>query len=439
MTKIKALTLTALFIAGLISSQVHAKPTAMTPEEIKQKVSEYNYVLGTQTLAAPYQFSKNNSLIEQVNQVKNLGSNIVKLSLGRSTANKYGFKKTANKAKSILELIETTPAYQKVFDMKFKYYQAWVHSMTDGKWRDGITEKEAVAYYREMYELSAYLLKRYSGSGKVFMLGNWEGDWLLHGKGKGNSTPSEIAIQGMTSWLNIRQKAMDDAKAKVKHNDVELYHYVEVNLAIKGLKGEASVAHSVLPKTNVDLVSYSAYEAIKNSKKPNIDAVRKPLTEIVNYLEGQLKPKSDLPFKRRVFIGEYGYHAFKDKPESVKYQFIKSKYVAQVAIELDLPFALIWQMYNNEYTDAGISKEMSLIDESGDKRLLFYLHKVFAQKMKYFVAEAYKKTGKAPSEEAYKARALKVIKNLSYKQMQLAKTKLEKQQKQKQQQAKKKA
>ncbi|OUS27975.1 hypothetical protein A9Q98_08860 [Thalassotalea sp. 42_200_T64] len=231
----------------------------------------------------------------------------------------------------------------------------------------------------------------------------------------------------MTDWLNIRQKAIDDAKKNVKHQDVELYHYLEVNLVNKAMDGKKSVAHSVLPNTNVDLVSYSAYESIKDSKKTNIDAIRKPLTKAMNYLEGQLKPKAGIPFKRRVFLGEYGYQANKNKPETVKSQYIKSKHVMQVAIELDLPFALIWQMYNNEYSDDGVSKEMSLIDESDDKRLLFYLLKVYTHKMRYFVAQSYKKTGIAPSDKAFKQQAIKVLKNLSYKQSQKNKVKLEKQ------------
>ncbi len=414
-----------VLLSGLITSALAAQ-TDNKKQQQKEAVNSFNYVLGTQAIGGHYQFSIDNALVEQARQVKNLGSNLLKISLGKGTAKRYGFQEKALKAKSALAMLKSTPALKHVFDMNFKYYQAWIHSYTKGKWRDGVTKKEADDYYKEMYELAEYFLTKYSGTGKIFMLGNWEGDWLLHKKMDRNSTPSDKAIQGMTDWLNIRQKAIDDAKKNVKHQDVELYHYLEVNLVNKAMDGKKSVAHSVLPNTNVDLVSYSSYEAINGSKKPNIDAIRKPLTKAMNYLEGQLKPKAGIPFKRRVFIGEYGYKANKNKPETVKSQYIKSKHVMQVAIELDLPFALIWQMYNNEYSDDGISKEMSLIDESDDKRLLFYLHKVYLNKMRYFVAQSYKKTGKVPSQEAFKQQAIKVLKNISYKQSQTNKVKLEK-------------
>ena len=191
-----------------------------------------------------------------------------------------------------------------------------------------------------------------------------------------------------------------------------------MNRVLTAMEGNRSIAKSVLPKTNVDLVSYSSYEAIKMSPKPDLESIRQPLTEVFNYLEGQLKPKPDLPFKRRVFLGEYGYHADKTKPLTVKQQYLKSRYVMQVAIELDIPFALIWQMYNNEYTKNGTSKEMSLIDESGRKRELYYLHQRYLRKMNDFVADSCRQTGSAPTRAEFKARAIEVLEKATFAEMQ---------------------
>lgn len=383
-----------------------------------QAVASYNYVLGTQAIGGHYKFSDGAALIEQANEVHDLGSNLLKISFAEGASQRYGTGKAAERARTTLQYLTASPEMQHVLDMDFKYYQAWTHSFTNGNWRDGVSKAEARAYYDEMYELSAWLLTRYSGTGKVFMLGNWEGDWLLHPRRDRTSTPSPKAIAGMTEWLNIRQKAVDDAKAAVSHHDVELYHYVEVNLVKKAMEGMASLAYSVLPNTNVDLVSYSSYEAIKQSQKPDIASIRQPLTEIVQYLEGQLQPKAGLPFKRRVFIGEYGYHADKTKPLTVKQQYMKSRFVMQVAIELDLPFALIWQMYNNEYADNGTSKEMSLIDESGQKRALHALHQRYFEEMGNFVVETCTQSGQAPTHEAFKAKALEFLPKLSFEKMQ---------------------
>jgi hypothetical protein len=401
-------------IAGTPAIAQTAASCAADPEAAAH---QYNYILGTQAIGGPYQHGKGNRLIEQAENVRGMGSNLLKISLAQGAAPNYGSQDAARKAKSTLEYVQGSPPIQQALDMDFTYYQAWVHSYTGGNWRDGVDMAEARAYYDEMYALTEWLLQRYSGTGKVFMIGNWEGDWLLLGKAKRELDPSPVAVDGMIAWLKIRQLAIDTAKAKVAHDKVEVYHYVELNLAKKGMAGRASIAHSVLPEANPDLVSYSAYEAIKQSPTPDLMSIRQPLEEIMGYIEGQLPPKPGLPFTRRVFIGEYGYHADKAKPLTVKQQYMKSRFVMQSAVALDLPFALIWQMYNNEYAEDGKSKEMSLIDESGRKRALYALHQTYLGEMKGFVAKSCRETGALPSREAFRARALELLKTLGFEKM----------------------
>ena len=407
-----------LGVAALLSLATASPASASDAPACERLVADYNYTLGTQAIGSPYKFTGESSLIEQARAIEGMGSNLLKLSLAEGAAPRYGTADAAAGAQTTLAYVKASAPVQQALDMDFHYYQAWVHSFTGAKWQDGVDAREARAYYDEMYQLAEWLLRRYSGTGKVFMLGNWEGDWLLVGGAGRKATPSMDAVGGMIDWLNIRQQAIDDAKAAVPHQDVELYHYVELNLALKGMAGKRSLAESVLPKTNVDLVSYSSYEAIKRSPKPDLESIRQPLTGIVQYLEGQLKPKPGLPFVRRVFIGEYGYHADKTKPLTVKQQFMKSRYVMQAAIELDLPFALIWQFYNNEYSPNGTSKEMSMIDEAGEKRALYYLHHTYLQAMRAYVAQTCGQTGAAPGRDAFRTRALEVLEGASFADMQ---------------------
>lgn len=407
-------------VAGAPAFAQGAASCAADPEAAARS---YNYILGTQAIGGPYQHTKGNRLIEQAENVRGMGSNLLKISLAEGAASNYGSVEAARKAKTTLEYVQGSPELQQALDMDFAFYQAWVHSFTDGAWRDGVNMAEARAYYDEMYALTAWLLERYSGTGKVFMLGNWEGDWLLLGRQNRELDPSPTAVEGMIAWMKIRQLAVDNARAAVPHKDVAVYHYIEVNLVKKAMAGRASIALSVLPEVNPDLVSYSAYEAIKQSPKPDLLAIRQPLEQILAWLEGQLPPKEGLPFKRRVFIGEYGYHADKSKPLTVKQQYMKSRFVMQSAIALDLPFALIWQMYNNEYAENGTSKEMSLIDESGRKRALYALHQTYLSEMQAFVATSCRETGMLPSREAFRARALELLKASGFEKMDaLAKT-----------------
>jgi hypothetical protein len=403
----------AAVLSLAFGSAVQAEPD----QRCRTVAATYDYTLGTQAFGGNRNFARNSTLIDQAREIRALGSNVLKLSLGKRPAAGYGFGPAAANAESTLQYIKASSGLQRVLDLDFTYYQLWVQTFTDANWHDGVSKSEAKQYYDEVYDLTRWLLKRYAGTGKVFMLGNWEGDWLLNGGEGKASTPTPEAIQGMIDWLNIRQKAIDDAKAATSHPGVEVYQYVEVNLVKPALDGKPSVALSVLPATNVDLVSYSSYEAIKQSQTPDLDAIRQPMTKIVRFLEGQLKPKAGLPFDHRVFIGEYGYHANSAQPLTVEQQYLKSRYVMQVAIELDMPFALIWQFYNNEYAPDGTSKEMSLVDESGNKRALYYLLQQYLKTMTAFVGDSCQQTGAAPTRDAFRAKALDVLTGLSFEKM----------------------
>jgi len=277
----------------------------------KSDLEDYNFVLGTQGIGGYYKFTDESALIEQAKHIRAMGSNILKISLGKKSQKVYGLP--IKKVKSTKELFLSNKDYKIVFDMDFKFIFTWVHSLTQIQWKKGINKKEEQILYNEMYEFVSYLLKEYNNSGKTFMIGNWEGDWLLHPEYNRKITPPKKDVKNMTKWFQIRQKAIDDAKKKTKHKNVQIYHYIELNLALKGMNGEVCIAENILPKVDIDLVSYSSYEAIK---KRNFEEKTKTLTAIFNYLEKQLKPKKDIPFKRRVFIGEYGYHANINNPQS---------------------------------------------------------------------------------------------------------------------------
>ena len=373
----------------------------------KSDLEDYNFVLGTQGIGGYYKFTDESALIEQAKHIRAMGSNILKISLGKKSQKVYGLP--IKKVKSTKELFLSNKDYKIVFDMDFKFIFTWVHSLTQIQWKKGINKKEEQILYNEMYEFVSYLLKEYNNSGKTFMIGNWEGDWLLHPEYNRKITPPKKDVKNMTKWFQIRQKAIDDAKKKTKHKNVQIYHYIELNLALKGMKGEVCIAENILPKVDIDLVSYSSYEAIK---KRNFEEKTKTLTAIFNYLEKQLKPKKDIPFKRRVFIGEYGYHANINNPQSFINQHNETKEIMQIALALDLPFALHWQMYNNEYDKkTGRSKEMSLVNEQGKKTSLYFLHQAYYKKMNAYLKSYKAQFNKYQNANLFRNKALEVLKS----------------------------
>lgn len=393
------LSVIALFLFSAVQSQQQVTYDSMMP------LANYNFVLGTNAIGGKYKFTVDSKILEQAKQIRAMGSNVLKISLGPNSPKTYELE-IAGKQTTTLDLFKAHPDYRKVFDMDFKYIFAWVHTLTGIEWKKGINKEQEKVLYNEIFEFATYLLKEYNGSGKTFLIGNWEGDWLLHPNYNRNFTPTKEHIDNMTKWFQIRQQAIDDAKKQSSAKNVELYYYVEVNLVLKGLKGEACIAQSILPNVNVDLVSYSSYEAIKNRTYAE---KKEQLQKVFDYLEKQLQPKPGLPFSRRVYIGEYGYHASKANPESFKKQYEETKEIMKISLELNLPFALHWQMYNNEYEPNGESKQMSLINEEGNKMPLYHLHKKFYTEMNSYL-NSYKAKHKAfPADADFRKKAIQIL------------------------------
>lgn len=385
------------------TSSVSTPPVSVSANDLLQ-LEPYNFVLGTHAISGSYQFTSDNKLVEQAKKIRELGSNILKISLGKNSPDIYGITE-ATKSTTTLALFTNNLPYKTVCNMDFKYIFFWVHTLTNVDWKTGIDAAGEKILYDEMYNFVSYLLTTYDNSGKTFLIGNWEGDWLLIPNYDRTVTPSPELLANLTKWFQIRQRAIDDAKKASTAKNVFVYHYIEANLVLKGMNGEPCVAQTVLPNVDIDLVSYSSYEAIKDK---TYDQKKSDLGNIFQYLESKMKPKASLPFTRRVFIGEYGYQANASVPASFQKQYDDTKDIMKIAFELNLPFALHWQMYNNEYEN-GVSKQMSLINESGAKTRQYILHQGFYKQMNDYLKAEMQKNNKYPTADEFRAKAIQVL------------------------------
>jgi hypothetical protein len=212
--------------------------------------------------------------------------------------------------------------------------------------------------YRELYDLTRYLLRTYAGAGKIFFLGNWEMDNHLTASRK--REPSPELIENVIAWVNTRQQAVDDAKRDTPHSDVEVFYYLEVNLVWDAIAGKPRAANAVLPATHVDYVSYSAYDSL-------IPDPERKLPQALDYLAAQLPTKDGFSGKR-VFIGEYGFPAVRYSPQD---QDRLSRRVMRTGLAWGCPFVLYWEMYNNEVED-GRQSGFWLIDDQGRKQPVYF-------------------------------------------------------------------
>jgi hypothetical protein len=361
-----------------------------------------NLRLGTQAFEGLYAFTTNPPLVEIAEQVRAMGSDILKFRLApRSSPRTPPF---APGVTSLVTLARDEPSVRRVLDMPFRHILVWAYSFPHGRetrWTDGLSAAERADDYAQMFALTRYLLTTYAGTGKSFYIGHWEGDWhLLPGYGGKDATktnPPAVRVQGMRDWLNTRQQAVDDARRTTPHDDVTVYHYAEVNRVRDAMKNPADrnqrVVNTVLPfVTNLDFVSWSAYDGL--------DLPPAEFARTLDFIETHLPTnKAAAIHGRRVFIGEYGFGRLAPAEQEPKVRAVMAN-----ALRWGCRFVLFWQMYNNEP-----DRHFCLVDPSGARTPCFELHRRFLAEAGARVAEFRRNHGRAPDDREFADLALPLL------------------------------
>lgn len=349
-----------------------------------QEVLNFNYTIGTQTIGPVYGHTTNDRLVETANAINEMGSNIIKINLNSASYNLNG----SSQSTKLKDMVRDVPSFKKVFDMPFTYYFLWARSNAD--WKDGYSRNERMADSTDISELTSYLLNTYNNSGKQFFIGHWEGDWYLLDNYNTSANPSDKSCDEMIKWLTTRQNAVNYALKNTVHSNVGVFTYTEVNRVVDAMNGKTRVVNRVLPSTNVDYVSYSAYDAQELSQSA--------FNNTLDYIESNL-PKSSSVKGKRVFIGEIGIPAFnvnysKEMHAQANLDLMKK------AINWGAPFVLYWQMYNNELQN-GTHKGFWLIDEKNKRWPLYYAFGNFNLKAQEWVNNQKRNSAKLPAREEF--------------------------------------
>jgi len=144
-----------------------------------------NYILGTQQIGGKYQFTDN--LLEQINIVENMGMNQVKIS---------------DTDPCFLDIIDI-PQFTRIFMLFRSREQNFIKIFGQ---QDEKTE------YNAVYNFVTEILKKYNGTQKHFYLGNSKGDFYILNFMDTTQNANPEKISNMVRWVNIRQKAVSDAR-----------------------------------------------------------------------------------------------------------------------------------------------------------------------------------------------------------------------------------
>jgi hypothetical protein len=354
---------------------------------------EANLIIGTHAIGGPYQLTDNPYLLEVAYELQAMGSSILKFTAGPHYVRRPYFMEEVRGINSLAELFDRHPVYREVLSMGFRDYFFWAKTFADVRWHDGLNAKEEDALYAEMREMAEYLLTRFNGTGKVFHVGHWEGDWLLLPGRNPKDDPTPERLQGMVQFLNVRQRAIEDARASVDHEDVAIYHYTEVNLVAKGIDGSRpTLTNTVLPQVDVDFVSYSSYDTIQG------EDMRRKVFEALDHIESMMKPRPGWEGKR-VYAGEFAIRASLvgfDPDEHDR----RNREVISAFLEWGCPYILYWQMYCNE-AKPELPQGYNgfwLIDPEGTRYPLYHTLQDYWQATRAFIDERMAAAGTPPSD-----------------------------------------
>lgn len=332
--------------------------------------------LGTTHVGGKYYLTDQPFLLEGAKQVQDFGLGVIKLWFRDDSERYYSFNSDwrSQDDHSLVEVAQH-PYWIECFEMPFSTFALSIAGA-------GIrtTDKTATEEEEEIYKLSKYLLEQYRDRDITFILHNWEGDWIFRGgtgpgsqwvldasaESKGDPIPKDIPqrIHAMVKWFTARQSGVARARAEVAGSKCRVLHAVEANKVLDSMKGIPGIVNAVLPKVQVDMVSWSSYDGL--------DMTGLNLFKGIQYIREQIRPTAYMKGQRIVFIGEIG------MPENTGGRLAREEIIVDrwdafigACLAADVPYIIQWELYCNEPKDRSLKRIME--KRSADELRGFWL------------------------------------------------------------------
>lgn len=363
--------LAALFAVSL---QAHVAeksgPSLTPPAEILEQVrparplhggkipADLKRRLGTAHVNGRYHFTDKPFLIEGAERVHQLGLGGIKLWFA-SIERAYRFNSQWNLSAdySYVDLVRH-PYFQEALALPFsvialELYPAALRD-TKGLGLDLLPPgNDFKADEDQAYALTKYLLETFCDREVVFLLQNWEGDWMFRGASREAWLRNDIPdlaqrIDTFTHWFNARQRGVERARHEIPESKCRVFHAVEVNKVFDSLQNLPTLTTHVLPHIRPDFISWSCYDGLKTenlSADKTMVGMWQGLEIIQHYARTTQQDSQGRP---AVYIGEIGF------PEQVV--------PADAAVEMmdgamavlfarDVPYIFHWEIFCNERKD----------------------------------------------------------------------------------------
>lgn len=334
---------------GSIGATSSSKSNSSTGSSTQAAAASTKFTAGIAHVAGDYGFTQNNFLVEGAQKISQLGSDSIFVYLTPWFRTQYPDKSNANwpsaDPASVAQLAQTGP-YDQIFHMPFKTIVLTVYTFANKDYLPGFAESQQMqkAEQNEFYQLTKYLYSRFSGSGKTFILKNWEGDWVALG-GQGTSTTGNIRdsnVQDMIAWLKARQAGVTQARNEASDSSMVVLNGAEVNRVLDyAQQGLTRVINAVVPKVGADMVTYSSYDSTAIGQ--DAASMQKAFSQALQTIQ-KLAPDPMGLGNRRILISEYGLY----ENQLAGGTSWRAKTILSTASRAGVYGAFLWNLYDNE-------------------------------------------------------------------------------------------
>lgn len=239
------------------------------PSRLSKLAHDFRARVGASHVGGKYHMTDKPFLIEGAERLLELGTRLGKFWFNpKGIATSYPFNSQWGKYGTLLDLARSE-YFSRVFAMPFETIFLEASAPSEEGWQQERPDSFYDAVTAEYQDVAGYFYQQFRARPLTIVMQHWEGDWLLRGNNKKWSPPSPDwpqRAERMVRWLAARQAGVSRARSEFgAASKCRVAHAAEVNRVMDIHKGLPTVTDKVLPQVEVDLVSYSAYDGMRDA------------------------------------------------------------------------------------------------------------------------------------------------------------------------------